>query len=123
MDRMILYIASQVLGSTIALQYLRAEYVAPLGSSSLIFNFVFAYLLVGTQITRQDIFGTLVIVLGVVGVVLFGNNRAETEFDTENLTLALLKELWGRKQWIIYFILGEIITLVYSTPLLRVKMG
>lgn len=120
---MILYIASQVLGSTIALQYLRAEYVAPLGSSSLIFNFVFAYLLVGTQITRQDIFGTLVIVLGVVGVVLFGNNRAETEFDTENLTLALLKELWGRKQWIIYFILGEIITLVYSTPLLRVKMG
>jgi hypothetical protein len=52
------YIVSQLVGSTLALAYLRAEfvldpsldddlmrrrYVAPLGSSSLIFNFVFAW--------------------------------------------------------------------------------
>lgn len=35
-----LYIASQVVGSTLALEYLRAEWVAPLGSTSLIFNFI-----------------------------------------------------------------------------------
>jgi hypothetical protein len=39
---MILYIASQLIGSTLALEFLRAEYVAPLGSSSLVFNFLFA---------------------------------------------------------------------------------
>lgn len=39
---MLLYIASQLIGSTLALEFLRAEYVAPLGSSSLVFNFLFA---------------------------------------------------------------------------------
>jgi magnesium transporter len=39
---MVLYITSQLIGSTLALEFLRAEYVAPLGSSSLVFNFLFA---------------------------------------------------------------------------------
>jgi len=47
---------SQVLGSTLALQYMRAEYCAPLGSTSLIFNFLFARFLVGTTITSTDIY-------------------------------------------------------------------
>ncbi|KAJ3534809.1 hypothetical protein NM688_g7076 [Phlebia brevispora] len=45
---MILYILSQLIGSTLALEYMRAEYVAPLGSTSLIFNFLFAKFLVNT---------------------------------------------------------------------------
>lgn len=44
-----IYILSQVLGSPLALRYLRPDWVAPLGASSLIFNFVFAYFLVGTR--------------------------------------------------------------------------
>jgi len=40
---MLIYLRlSQLIGSTLALEYLRAEYVAPLGSCSLIFNFLFA---------------------------------------------------------------------------------
>ena len=58
---MLLYILSQLVGSTLALEYMRAEYVAPLGSTSLVFNFLFAKLLVGTSISRLDIAGTLVI--------------------------------------------------------------
>ncbi|KAK4703698.1 magnesium transporter, partial [Phenoliferia sp. Uapishka_3] len=108
---LLLYIASQVLGSTLALEYLRAEYVAPLGSTSLIFNFVFAYLLVGTPVTRTDIGGTVIIVLGVVGVVLFGNHRQATDFDKEsNLSLSLLKEIWGRGDWIAYLTVLEVTT-------------
>ncbi|ORY62722.1 hypothetical protein BCR35DRAFT_308959 [Leucosporidium creatinivorum] len=101
---LILYVASQVIGSTLALEFLRAEYVAPLGSTSLIFNVVFAYLLAGIPVTRTDVYGTLTIVLGVVGVVAFGNHRAQTDFDKEsNLSLSLLKEIWARKEWVAYY--------------------
>lgn len=36
--------------------YLMVEYVAPLGSTSLIFNFLFANALVGTPVTSTDIY-------------------------------------------------------------------
>ncbi|GAA5990074.1 hypothetical protein JCM10908_005811 [Rhodotorula pacifica] len=112
---LILYIASQVVGSTLALNFMRAEYVAPLGASSLIFNVLFAYLLVGTSITKLDVAGTLTIIVGVVGVVVFGNIRIKTDaIDAEsNLSLSLLKEIWGRPNWIIYLAFLEFTTVVF----------
>ncbi|KAF7288711.1 hypothetical protein HMN09_01377100 [Mycena chlorophos] len=97
-----LYILSQVLGSTLALEYMRAEYVAPLGSSSLVFNFLFARFLVGTQVTANDIYGTIVVVLGVIGIVAFGsiNSGLRTETDVDHLTA-----LWRRGGWLGYFFL------------------
>lgn len=57
----------------------------------------------------MDVIGTLVIILGVIGVVVFGSKRENGAFDTEsNLTLSLLKELWGRKEWIIFIVLMEL---------------
>lgn len=110
-----LYIASQVVGSTLALEFMRAEYVAPLGSTSLIFNLMFAYLLVGTPITRLDVAGTVTVILGVVGVVVFGNIRIKTDaIDAEsNLSLSLLKELWGRSDWIIFLFFLEFTTVLF----------
>ncbi|GAA5841737.1 hypothetical protein JCM9279_003087 [Rhodotorula babjevae] len=107
-----LYIASQVIGSTLALEFLRAEYVAPLGSSSLIFNVLFAFLLAGIPITALDVAGTAVIIVGVVGVVVFSNQKIRTDrIDAEaNLSLSLLKELWGRGGWIAFFIVLEVVT-------------
>jgi uncharacterized BrkB/YihY/UPF0761 family membrane protein len=62
----------------------------------------------------MDVAGTLVIVLGVIGVVVFGNQRAESEFDQEaNLSLDLLKQIWGRLDWIIYFAVLEATTLAF----------
>ncbi|KAK4054958.1 hypothetical protein OIO90_003299 [Microbotryomycetes sp. JL221] len=112
---LLLYIASQVVGSTLALEFLRAEYVAPLGSTSLIFNVIFAYLLAGTPVTKLDVFGTLTIVLGVVGVVVFGNQRTKSaDFDKEtNLSLTLLKQLWSRADWLVYFLFLELTTVVF----------
>ncbi|KAF8633435.1 hypothetical protein AX17_004605 [Amanita inopinata Kibby_2008] len=97
---MILYILSQLIGSTLALEYMRAEYVAPLGSSSLIFNFLFARFLVGTPVTRNDIYGTIVVVLGVIGIVAFGsiNSGVATEMDVARLTY-----LWRRGGWLGFF--------------------
>ncbi|KXN85382.1 hypothetical protein AN958_11482 [Leucoagaricus sp. SymC.cos] len=103
---MLLYILSQLIGSTLALEYMRAaliEYVAPLGSSSLIFNFLFARFLVGTPVTSNDIYvlqGTIVVILGVIGIVAFGsiNNGLAAETDVVHLTY-----LWRRAGWLGYF--------------------
>ncbi|KAL0956504.1 hypothetical protein HGRIS_002647 [Hohenbuehelia grisea] len=99
---MILYIISQLIGSTLALEYMRAEYVAPLGSTSLVFNFLFARFLVGTPVTHTDIYGTIIVVLGVVGIVAFGsiNSGLATETDVAHLTV-----LWRRGGWLGYFFL------------------
>ncbi|KZT54231.1 hypothetical protein CALCODRAFT_439009 [Calocera cornea HHB12733] len=106
---MSLYILSQLLGSTLALQYLRAEYVAPLGATSLIFNFLFASWLVGTPVTRTDIRGTVIVILGVIGIVVFGSIHSP---DLSNsVDLARLKHLWSRAAWWGYFLLMALGTL------------
>ncbi|EKM81025.1 hypothetical protein AGABI1DRAFT_71748 [Agaricus bisporus var. burnettii JB137-S8] len=99
---MLLYILSQLIGSTLALEYMRAEYVAPLGSSSLIFNFLFARFLVGTPVTSNDIYGTIIVILGVIGIVAFGsiNGGLAAETDVVRLTY-----LWRRGGWLGYFFL------------------
>ncbi|TBU44692.1 hypothetical protein BD309DRAFT_957782 [Dichomitus squalens] len=96
---MLLYILSQLIGSTLALEYMRAEYVAPLGSTSLIFNFLFAKFLVNTPVTKTDIYGTIIVIIGVIGIVAFGsiNSGLATETDAKHLT-----ELWSRGNWLAY---------------------
>ncbi|KAF9145881.1 hypothetical protein BG015_011763 [Linnemannia schmuckeri] len=97
-----LYIASQLAGSTIALNFLKTQWVAPLGSIALIFNFVFAKILVGTQITRQDVYGTIVVMASVVWIVVFGGMNSSGDIE-ETMTLTDLKMLFARIVFIIYF--------------------
>ncbi|KAG9285774.1 hypothetical protein G9A89_013199 [Geosiphon pyriformis] len=104
-----LYIASQSVGSTLALYFLKAQWVAPLGSVSLIFNFLFARAFVGTPITQKDILGTFVVIASVVWIVAFaGMNQGEGD---GNLTLEKLKALFMRPLFIAYFSVLEIITI------------
>ncbi|KAF9070535.1 hypothetical protein BDP27DRAFT_588572 [Rhodocollybia butyracea] len=111
---MLLYILSQLIGSTLALEYMRAEYVAPLGSSSLVFNFLFARFLVGTPVTSTDIYGTIIVVLGVIGIVAFGsiNSGLTAETDVDHLTY-----LWRRGGWLAFFFFMSfaLITLLWCT--------
>ncbi|KAI0790827.1 hypothetical protein C8Q75DRAFT_760904 [Abortiporus biennis] len=97
---MLLYILSQLIGSTLALEYMRAEYVAPLGSTSLIFNFLFAKFLVNSPVTSNDIWGTIIVIIGVIGIVAFGsiNSGLGTETNAAHLTY-----LWTRGNWLAYF--------------------
>ena len=95
------------------------EYVAPLGSTSLVFNFLFARFLVGTPVTHNDIYvspfqkiysshsnphsnsqGTIVVILGVIGIVAFGsiNSGLTSETDVTHITY-----LWRRGGWLGYF--------------------
>ncbi|KNZ60075.1 hypothetical protein VP01_1613g2 [Puccinia sorghi] len=89
---------------------MRSEYVAPLGSTSLIFNFLFARWLLGTKITMLDAVGTLVVILGVVGVIGFGNIRQAGIDEEANMSLSTLQALWARPAWILHLILLETIT-------------
>ncbi|OCH88999.1 hypothetical protein OBBRIDRAFT_794662 [Obba rivulosa] len=97
---MVLYILSQLIGSTLALEYMRAEYVAPLGATSLIFNFLFAKFLVDSPVTNYDIYGTIVVILGVIGIVAFGsiNSGLGEETNAKHLTY-----LWTRGNWLAFF--------------------
>ncbi|KAG8864503.1 hypothetical protein FRB96_005006 [Tulasnella sp. 330] len=112
---MVLYILSQLIGSTLALEYMRAEYVAPLGSTSLIFNFLFASF-IGIPVTRWDIWarrkeGTVVVFLGVIGIVGFGSINSGL---TQDLDYVRLSTLWSRAGWLSYFILMSLgIIVVY----------
>ncbi|KAG2187112.1 hypothetical protein INT44_004782 [Umbelopsis vinacea] len=125
------YIASQLIGSTIALStytstlsfyyrvpdnshvpdryYLKTQWVAPLGSFALIVNFVLARVMVGTTITRKDVMGTFVIILSVLAIVIFGGmfNGPDPE---DNITLDSLKVLFVRPVFIIYFSVLNVIT-------------
>ncbi|KAF9222540.1 hypothetical protein BS17DRAFT_783009 [Gyrodon lividus] len=114
---MMLYILSQLIGSTLALDYMRAEYVAPLGSTSLIFNFLFARFLVGTPVTQTDIYGTIIVVFGVIGIVAFGgvNSGLSSETDVDHLTA-----LWRRGGWLAFFFcmsFALILVLVFTSSL------
>ncbi|KAG0204260.1 hypothetical protein BGX28_003755, partial [Mortierella sp. GBA30] len=97
-----LYISSQLLGSTIALNFLKTQWVAPLGSIALIFNFVFANFLVGTRITKKDVWGTIVVMISVVWIVVFGGMNSGADIE-DSLTITELKALFSRVVFIIYF--------------------
>ncbi|KAK6903006.1 hypothetical protein L486_06461 [Kwoniella mangroviensis CBS 10435] len=96
-----MYIASQVFGSPLALRYLRPDWVAPLGSSSLVFNFLFAYWLVGTPVTPTDIHGTIIIILGVILIIIFSSINHGL---TQSLNIERLNSLWSRASWLAYFL-------------------
>ncbi|WVW83015.1 hypothetical protein I302_105031 [Kwoniella bestiolae CBS 10118] len=96
-----MYIASQVFGSPLALRYLRPDWVAPLGSSSLVFNFLFAHWLVGTPVTPTDIHGTIIIILGVILIIIFSSINHGL---TQSLDIERLNSLWSRPSWLVYFL-------------------
>ncbi|KAL1919414.1 uncharacterized protein VTP21DRAFT_2107 [Calcarisporiella thermophila] len=105
-----LYAASQIIGSTVALNFLRAQWVAPLGSASLIFNFIFARMLVGTRITRQDVIGTCVVIASVIVIVVVSGMGGDPQ--DEDISLENLKILFIRREFIIYFSVLNFLTLI-----------
>ncbi|KAG5639411.1 hypothetical protein H0H81_002943 [Sphagnurus paluster] len=88
-----------------------SEYVAPLGSTSLVFNFLFARFLVGTPVTSTDIYGTVIVILGVIGIVAFGsiNSGLSSKTDVTHITY-----LWRRGGWLGFFfcMAGTLLTLL-----------
>ncbi|KAJ9105016.1 hypothetical protein QFC20_004457 [Naganishia adeliensis] len=97
---MLAYIASQIFGSTLSLKYLRSDWVAPLGSTSLVFNFIFAKILVGIEVTKEDVRGTALIVLGVLCILIFSSINHGLDAV---ITVERLSEMWSRGNWLAWF--------------------
>ncbi|EPS99891.1 hypothetical protein FOMPIDRAFT_1024026 [Fomitopsis schrenkii] len=89
---------------------MRAEYVAPLGSTSLIFDFLFAKFLVDTPVTNYDIYGTTIVILGVIEIVAFGSINSGIGDETSAEHLAYL---WSRSNWLVYFFMAFSLIIVY----------
>lgn len=74
-----MYIICQVFGSVTALGFISPMVLAPLGSLSLIFNIIFSSFFLGTKITKVNIVGTILIVVGCVVVSISGINEPPTK--------------------------------------------
>jgi hypothetical protein len=102
----------------------------------LVFNFLFARFLVGTPVTKTDIYvsryplyndtrvyliqwpqGTIIVVVGVIGIVAFGaiNSGLSSETDVVHLTY-----LWRRGGWLGFFFamaFALILLLIFTSSL------
>ncbi|KAF9923802.1 hypothetical protein FBU30_006142 [Linnemannia zychae] len=96
------YILSNVTGTIFSIGYLPVIILAPLGAVTLVFNALFARLLLGDTFSRQSAAGTFLILLGAIMIGLFGV-VPEPSHSLEDLI-----ELWKRPAFIIYFSLIEL---------------
>ncbi|CAG8503917.1 11729_t:CDS:2 [Diversispora eburnea] len=90
------YIISNIIGSIFSIGYLPIIILAPLGAVTLIFNALFAKLLLGT----------IFIIIGAIMIALFGMVKAPSH------SLDDLIELYKRPTFIAYFSIIEIIVFV-----------
>lgn len=92
-----IFISSNILGSLVQIASLPVVILAPLGAVSLLWNALFARLLLGDVFSPFMIFGTLAIAGGAVLIAVFGIVPEPTH------SLESLLILFGRKPFIVYF--------------------
>ncbi|CAG8497073.1 5597_t:CDS:2 [Funneliformis mosseae] len=101
------YIISNIIGSVFSIGYLPIVILAPLGAVTLVFNALFAKLLLGDVFTRQTIIGTFFILIGAVMIALFG------VVNEPNHSLEDLIELYKRPAFITYFSIIEFMIMIF----------
>ncbi|GBC07519.1 hypothetical protein RclHR1_07500004 [Rhizophagus clarus] len=100
------YIISNIVGSVVSIGYLPIIILAPLGAITLVFNAIFAKLLLGDIFNKQTIIGTIFILIGAVMIALFGVVN-EPKHSLEDLI-----ELYKRPAFIAYFSIIEFVVIV-----------
>ncbi|KAI8092535.1 magnesium transporter NIPA-domain-containing protein [Halteromyces radiatus] len=97
----LIYTVSNLVASTCTIAFLPIVVLALLGSIGLVFNAIFARLVLGDPFTSRTIIGTTLIVAGAMLVAGFG------VVPEPNHTLQDLIQLYKRPSFIIYFALVE----------------
>ncbi|KAG8845599.1 hypothetical protein FRB91_001630 [Serendipita sp. 411] len=102
-----IFFTSNVFGSVFQIASLPVVILAPLGAVSLLWNALFAKLLLGDVFSRYMIFGTFLIAGGAVLIAIFGIVPEPTH------SLEDLLRLFGRKTFIVYFsLLGTFLAII-----------
>ncbi|CAO3607456.1 unnamed protein product [Cunninghamella blakesleeana] len=102
----LIYTLSNLIGSTCTIGYLPIVILAPVGAIGLVFNAIFARLVLGDPFTTRTTMGTGLIVIGAMLVAGFG------VVPEPNHTLKDLIQLYKRPSFIIYFTLVELFTCI-----------
>ncbi|CAO3659293.1 unnamed protein product [Umbelopsis ramanniana] len=100
------YLIANIIGSIFTIGYLPIVILAPIGAMGLVFNAIFAKLVLGDPFTRKSIIGTVLIVIGAILVGGFGVVREP------NHSLEDLIQLYHRPAFIAYFSILEFFTLI-----------
>ncbi|CAG8477828.1 5032_t:CDS:2 [Acaulospora morrowiae] len=101
------YIVSNIIGSVFSIGYLPIIILAPLGAVTLIFNALFAKLLLGDVFSKRSLIGTIFIIIGAIMIALFGM------VDEPKHSLEDLIELYKRPAFIAYFSVIELLVILF----------
>ncbi|KAG7739156.1 hypothetical protein KL923_002956 [Ogataea haglerorum] len=93
----LLFIISNVFGSTIQLSTLPLIVLSPLQSIGLVFNTIFNALILHEKFTRQSFYGTMLVGVGAFLIALCGGSIGEPEYD-----LADFLELLSQKGFVVW---------------------
>ncbi|RJE24522.1 DUF803 domain protein [Aspergillus sclerotialis] len=95
---MLMFVISNIAGSTIQITTLPLPVLSTLGASGLVFNTVFATLILGESFTKYSLVGTILVTIGAVLIALFGAVGEPAH------TLDQLLELLARRKFIIWMV-------------------
>ncbi|CAO3679522.1 unnamed protein product [Umbelopsis vinacea] len=97
----LVYTIANIIGSIFTIGYLPIVVLAPVGAMNLVFNAIFAKVMLGDAFTKRTAYGTLLIVIGAVLIGGFG------VVQEPNHTLDDLIRLYKRPTFIAYFAVVE----------------
>ncbi|KAL4890713.1 hypothetical protein BDV59DRAFT_184043 [Aspergillus ambiguus] len=121
---MLMFVISNIVGSTIQITTLPLPVLSTLQASGLVFNTIFATLILGEPFTRYSLIGTVLVCIGAVLIAIFGAVGEPAH------TLDQLLELLQRRNFVLWMVGTVIMVLViyagskllkYLTPPSRSK--
>ena len=101
-----IYITFNIFSTVFQLDALPIVILAPLGAVSLIFNALFAKLMLGDTFGPSSIIGTGLVTVGAVLIAVFGVVQ-ESEHSLDDLM-----RLWGRPPFLVFFSIVAAATLI-----------
>ncbi|KAL5363264.1 hypothetical protein BJX96DRAFT_177917 [Aspergillus floccosus] len=103
---MSMFVISNIVGSTIQITTLPLPVLSTLQASGLVFNTIFATLILGEPFTRYSLIGTVLVCIGAVLIAVFGAIGEPAH------TLDQLLELLKRRNFILWMVATAIIVVV-----------
>ncbi|KAI9852820.1 MAG: hypothetical protein M1838_005041 [Thelocarpon superellum] len=113
---MLMFVVSNLLGSTIQITTLPLPVLSTLQASGLVFNSICATVILGEPFTRWSLVGTILVCVGAVLIATFGAMKEPAH------TLDQLLDLLGRRPFILWMI-GQavlVIAIIGASKLVRI---